>query len=167
MAAGSVGIAALLWAYAQVYTPIDVKAGYGLPHYEPVTVPIRLIAAWCALLLPSVSQYWAIALSTTCNAALTILATLFVLSHAMQLHALVACFLLLSNAWCTGLGTVLLLRATQTLPMSPSSITALCVSGVAVVVLMAASCCSQLAPGRLFLYIHESWIRARGSEPLF
>lgn len=98
------GLCLLVWAYAPLKVPAQLKSGFGLPHYEIVTIPLRLLLAWSARVLIFFSPCWSILISTLLNIALLLLLILFLRTSTLRLPLIIRSVLIVTSLWCVGMG---------------------------------------------------------------
>ena len=67
---------ATVYAFAPLRSSVSLMAPFGLAHFLPFTVPLRLLIAWSARILRFFSTCWSLSVTATCNFALLALAVL-------------------------------------------------------------------------------------------
>lgn len=108
LAASLIGLGGLMWCYAPLSIPTSLKPAFGLPHFEVVTVPLRMLLGWSARVLVYFSVCWSLWLSLLCNMALLGALVLYLRSGRCDVSMWLKVLLVVCGVWCVvaGLGSL-------------------------------------------------------------
>jgi hypothetical protein len=104
LAASLIGLGGLMWCYAPLSIPASLKPAFGLPHYEVLTVPLRMLLGWSARVLVYFSVCWSLWLSLLCNLALLGMLVLYLRSGRCDIGGWLKVLLVCCGAWCVVVG---------------------------------------------------------------